>query len=93
MDAGINPLNNTSHRKNGSQDRQGLQDNSIMSVAKPNASIGGHYEYETGNLLLTQNKTLDTNPSTGEFLVVEQLSASPLPFTAEKSTNYHNSYL
>ena len=58
-----------------------------MSAAKLNTSLA-NYEYESGNLL--QNKTLDTNPSTGEFIIVDPLST---PFGVDKSTNFHNSYL
>ena len=53
-----------------------------MSAAKLNTSLA-NYEYESGNMLMLQNKTLDTNPSTGEFIVVDPLST---PFN-------HKSYL
>ena len=53
-----------------------------MSAAKLNTSLA-NYEYESGNMLMLQNKTLDTNPSTGEFIVGDPLST---PFN-------HNSYL
>ena len=53
-----------------------------MSAAKLNTSLA-NYEYESGNTLMLQNKTLDTNPSTGEFIVADPLST---PFN-------HNSYL
>ena len=41
-------------------------------------------------MLMQQNKTLDTNPSTGEFILVDPLCT---PFTVDKSTKFHNSYL
>ena len=58
-----------------------------MTMTKGKDSI---YEYENGNMLMMQNNSIDTDPS--EEFAVDNLSASPLPFTAGNG-KFSNAYL